>query len=209
LAKWRLVDCEQVATSGVGCITGRRRENWCGACVQLDALRRREQELWNHDGNNMKWLPSVLAYAYLRDDTSMPTGTTTPLWTFKRGFVSEFVSTWEKWVRNADAILAACPIRNNSRDGLVRLTTWPWFESVHLHGNLYQNRPCDSEPSNGIIQGPGINDNISLSLLAAAWPGVRFELPPAQTGWDTPARSTPLADIRRVREQTASDTRPF
>jgi uncharacterized protein (TIGR02996 family) len=63
--------------------------------------------------------------------------------------------------------------------GLVRLTTWPHIESVHVTGNMYRDRLSPTEPNFGPLNGPefaGSRERV-LELLAAEYPGVAFSLP--------------------------------
>lgn len=67
---------------------------------------------------------------------------------FRRGFVEECRLQWEQWVRLADAICKATPLRK------VKLTTWPQLE--------HQQGPMDD--------GAGL-------YLSAVYHGIQFEFP--------------------------------
>jgi uncharacterized protein (TIGR02996 family) len=199
----------------------------CWKCPR-HALRRRERELWRIAFKHQaEWL-GLPFEATLRIEDAPGLGPY-PSALLCRGFVSAVTLSWADWSRHAAALLAACPIRRVNRpracerclgggriyhgadglpdvlcrtcrgtgrvdvwrgDGLVRLTTWPddrWLIRQGF-GRLAGDLPTDR-------------------LLAAEFPGVRFELPAAGV-WDAPARSTPLADIRALQNRVRSLGRP-
>jgi uncharacterized protein (TIGR02996 family) len=85
-----------------------------------------------------------------------------------RGFPTRLACSWESWLAHHAALLDACPIRD-ARGGLVRLTTWPHIESCGLNS--------------GRVRLADFPDTIAVwvqRLLAAEFPGVRFEPPPAR-----------------------------
>lgn len=126
----------------------------CGNCPHC---RRRESELlWRSDCPpgvesmpRQEWVPGLADML----------GHSHGRWRFRRGFVSEITCSWADWLKHHAAILAACPIRRILRgstnapiwrgDGLARLTTMP-------------------------MVGQDID---ILTILAADYPGVVFELP--------------------------------
>jgi uncharacterized protein (TIGR02996 family) len=117
---------------------------WHKRQTQLYALRRRERELRKTPGSS-EWIPKPVTDVARVPHPAIP-------WEFRRGFVAEVTISWQDWTTHHAAILAACPIRN-ARDGLVRLTTWPF---------------------------PGqtwVDDAHHLAVLARDYPGVAFDLP--------------------------------
>lgn len=91
-------------------------------------------------------------------------------WRHHRGFISNVACSWHDFARNAETILANCPIRN-AKDGLVRLTTMP---------------PCHG-PEWRLISGSAV-------FLENQYPGVRFELP--LTEWQRAERDrSPITEV--------------
>lgn len=88
-------------------------------------------------------------------------GSTGIEWTWRRGFVESITLPAADWLRHADALLAATPVRE------VHLTTWP-------------------EP--GFARGYIVGDPIiTQRILTRRFPGVRFHLPPR---WDVVVTGT-------------------
>jgi uncharacterized protein (TIGR02996 family) len=199
-------------------------------------LRSRERELWK--ANWLTWSTPVCracgvegqsVFAADGEDEVCTYPASRWRWRFRRGFVSEATCTAADWLANADALLAACPVRGKrydeeshyrefSRDGLVRLTTWPELfivvgeQSVSLTAsNDFRVRPgiaeirllddghvCvkQIEPKLAAVRaGDYSRAELVQRALAAEWPGVRFEFPPAarpeQLNWATIATMTP------------------
>lgn len=100
-------------------------------------------------------------------------------WTYHRGFVETLTScSWQSWTAHADTICAAAPVRT------VRLTTVPELRNsfdtawYFLDGSDVRLR---YDQVGGPPFGPvgGAAERITYKLLAAEWPGIAFELPPA------------------------------
>lgn len=106
-------------------------------------------------------------------------------WKYVRGFVSRITCSWDDWQQHADAILAACPIRG-AKDGCVTLTDLPLFSAI-LNGGRTQmleldggncrlglvfavHQHCIGRPAQWGLK-------VAADLLAAEWPGIRFDLP--------------------------------
>jgi uncharacterized protein (TIGR02996 family) len=96
---------------------------------------------------------------------------------FRRGFVEEVMCTWADWSAHANTIRQLTPLRQ------VRLTEWspPLHftdtsrQRVHLETNPIRPRPltCPTEPwLTGCL-----TSDVVARLLAAEWPGIRFDLP--------------------------------
>jgi uncharacterized protein (TIGR02996 family) len=81
----------------------------------------------------------------------VPVGIGTSQVTWRRGFVESLEVTWDSWRDHAEAITKAHPIEK------VKLTTWP--------------NPEDRR---------GWSDDDFRKQLTTDWPGIEFELPPAQ-----------------------------
>ena len=96
--------------------------------------------------------------------------------TFRRGFVEEVACSWDDWVRHADAIRAATPLRK------VRLTTWP----VDL-------TRVDGAPPHNVME------RFAQSQLSMRWPSITFELPPGRvirgSGWTVSVGGTEMSVV--------------
>jgi uncharacterized protein (TIGR02996 family) len=141
-----------------------------GDAWKLDALRRRERrllvDLWPS-------LRSTLPEPYCRIAGYEH-------WAPHRGFISRASLTWEEWLASSQAILDNCPIAR-ARDGLVRLTTWPVFQSrINPEGLQQWRRPNQARWRTSGDFGIGGGDDDQEACEAALTdeaPGVRFELP--------------------------------
>jgi uncharacterized protein (TIGR02996 family) len=83
-------------------------------------------------------------------------------WIYTRGFISSLRLPWESWRENADAILAAHPIEK------VVLTTRPPDDHFRYLGGQH-----------------AAADEVMRRCLAATWPHIEFDLPPAVVGVGT------------------------
>lgn len=165
-----------------------------GVCPGCAALRRRERELLDGQHCNARGCTNRLAWA-----APVSAWTTT----FVRGFVSTVRLPAADFLTHADAILDACPIRGRnhgtaekpeypefSRDGVVRLTTWP-----------DRRWPIDSAVARLAAGDSETFEEFVMQELTATWPGVRFDLSAATVPWSTRATATPVAAIQRMHAQ--------
>jgi uncharacterized protein (TIGR02996 family) len=176
LAKLRAKGCHEGETCNV---TGQCAE--CNRDVEAEPLRRRERELWTA-GVEVGTLPDEAARLWTLGLPGDSHSGNWPVLTVHRGFISHVTCSWPDWHRHSAALLAACPIAG-AKDGQVRLTTWPQWElpedwdfvdrRVRFPGGRWHLISLDDplvEPANNWVAG---------KILAAEWPGVRFELPAA------------------------------
>jgi uncharacterized protein (TIGR02996 family) len=156
---------------------------------RIRALNRRELKLYRGG-----WDAEVIPAAWVVIPAAWVTANEIyPAFVYCRGFVEEVICPAADFLAHADAFTAACPLRR------VRLTTWPeveWASSdvaLRLVGRGWRSAselfPGDSR---------GINRAMMLqAYLAAEFPGIDFELPPASS-WDTPPRPTSAEDMRQA-----------
>lgn len=204
-AEFIRVQCELAPLAG-RCERGDGLSSWCMGAPErhhpdcrTGRLRQRERELLSniHSGD---WLGELgkggctwpgafshqpvgeVAFSLPNVETHFPSGF---VGIFARGFVSRITCSWSDWSRHADAILAACPIRG-AKDGCVTLTDLPLFSAI-LNGGRTQmleldggncrlglvfavHQHCIGRPAQWGLK-------VAADLLAAEWPGVRFDLP--------------------------------
>jgi uncharacterized protein (TIGR02996 family) len=169
-----------------------------GVCVKCqtpenraagDALRKREQELWASQNSANDWLiPDPIpqpAHVVTDQDhmASVIEPTSFPIVIFRRGFADEFRGSAEDWLRHADELLAAHPVRR------VRLTTMPAVVTsrpqYNRGGHLKHLR---DRPNQFRWYGIDYPDEHTVPhLLAAHWPRIAFTLPttPTSEEWHT------------------------
>lgn len=115
--------------------------------------RLREQELW--DAHAQDWFPLLDKFKMGRTE---------------RGFVAELTCTAADWLAHGDAIRAAHPVER------VRLTTLPGrmhrgLGDLILYAGDVQRQTAITWVSGEVLTIEGV--------LAAEWPSVAFEMPPA------------------------------
>jgi uncharacterized protein (TIGR02996 family) len=152
----------------------------CETCVRRSVLGNRERELLQEDrlldGNWNRWLgfgPFVL--------WSFPDAALNMRCEFRRGFVHDVECIAADWLKHADNLRAAHPVR------AVTLTTPPPREGQH--GATSDPRTSDRWRIPGrerwhfrILSDDGftLRRPTDGELLVAEWPGVTFTLPPPE-----------------------------
>lgn len=137
---------------------------------KINALRRRESELYTGDGS---YGPFTNAWRWLDEPRNRdgsfwyPNGAD-----WSRGFVEVVVCSWQDWLAHHATITAATPLRR------VRLTSRP---NVETRTNPVGLRlvGCSAWRSN-LLREWDVNGGqplITAALLRAEWPGIAFELP--------------------------------
>jgi uncharacterized protein (TIGR02996 family) len=143
---------------------------YCGACRRrrgpIEALRRRERELWRAGGDTdgRGWFAGCGLEGYVIYLVPSPDNMTAVV---RRGFVEELTAAAADFLAHADALTAACPLRR------VVLTTPPHLVVVNtdytyaLPGRLVTR----------VRWGDESWDSLSLRLLETEFPGIQFEMP--------------------------------
>lgn len=89
-----------------------------------------------------------------------------------RGFVTEMACPIADWLARGDDLYRREPVR------AVRLTTWPVLEQVYMSLSGYTMRLAGRGAGRAFRWGT-LTSEVTAALLADAWPGVDFGLPPA------------------------------
>lgn len=141
---------------------GEYQGGMCLACQGKTApLRRRELELLS--AHAREWDP-----CYPWGDVSYLTRCP-----FRRGFRESLECAWGDWSAHAAAILASQPVRE------VTLLTWPrLILSGEPGASLYRLPESPTVIAVPLTAGAEEHGAVTLRLLAAHWPNVRFALPP-------------------------------
>jgi uncharacterized protein (TIGR02996 family) len=183
----------------VQCELARRYPGWSGvpAMGSLGAggpyaeLRRRERGLWRAGGDTdgRGWFAGcgLEGYViYLVPSTDNMTAVV------RRGFVEELTAPAADFLRHADALTAACPLRR------VRLTTWPEVWAAPRDPRKQVKTDADAVfgfgPARlGGMYAAAINPGSTLvdQLLTERFPGIDFELPPIADVWHVPRGADP------------------
>lgn len=119
---------------------------------------------------------------------------------FRRGFVEQATVTTADFLRHADALRAAAPLRR------VRLTTWPECEQTRTAGAtrkvcLVGRKRWRRRDALGVNGVSGEHEAVVRRLLAAEFPGIEFELPDAPVYPTVVDWATIPAALAAVREQ--------
>ena len=152
------------------------KEGWeCKSCQLIEALRRREGELWTGGTHNPVTLPDEIMRNWSYAISDLFLSGRYPALVVRRGFIESVICTWFDWLTHAGAIRAATPLRE------VRLTTRPTVEDLRtLYGRL---KPA--QPSMGVLElleqngHHAIDDRRWRDFFDGFWPGITPHLPPA------------------------------
>jgi uncharacterized protein (TIGR02996 family) len=166
-------------------------DNHCVHCPdppRHETLRRRERELLA--GSRGKWFDFPITW-YVGIDP-VPVGAHG--FQYRRGFFEVAALTAADFLRHAEALRAACPLRR------VRLTTWPEVWAAPRDPRKQVKTDADADAVFGFgparlggMYAAAINPGSTLvdQLLTERFPGIDFELPPIADVWHVPRGADP------------------
>lgn len=156
------------------------RDGYGPTLRRRDALRRRERELFHAASGG--WIEAMPRCTYNLVDTMSTSPRGDPWFVVRRGFPEHLAASWEQFARYADELRAATPLRK------VRLTTRPRVTGRDDEPNRTTTFTLDDRPEVSHLMtreamlsarnAEGVADVVWSKLLAEAFPGVEFELPP-------------------------------
>jgi uncharacterized protein (TIGR02996 family) len=178
------------ACEGMGTLLGSAGDKENPACDRCNtlAVRRRERAAW---------VGGALFHILDHGRHALPPGTvvhlaadrpnyapTKPEAYVARGFVESLTCPFADWLAHADAVTAAHPVR------AVRLTTAPTGEHIEheqtgRHEHRYRVRGREGWHTEAACEAASEDRAIYVGLFTLTWPGIAFELPPAEPEYRT------------------------
>ncbi len=184
--------CELSFAAYCPCDPGGRMPNGAACECRWCELRRRQTDLMAVGG--CSWVPN--GWLATANPECLEGATSVGICLFIRGFIDTVVCPADRWLADADVIIATQPVITR-----VTLTTWRAAEHVErltYRDPMTRHARVKVRPGAPWVEIPFVNAMPAdyARVLQAAWRGITFTLPPPTAAGQTEWRLNPSLEVR-------------